>query len=497
MSAFGTILDSGSKTLQQTQEKLREGVAAIGDYVTNKLDTSPRLGGVPMLSRSLSAPSALPNPLLGPDERCPVAEGVRAHGRILDVPGAVSLRGSRPTNEDAVQEVVVPDVNGDLWVISAVADGHGASAERADTLVREFCFAAEQQLRGEDISDDHPVSDGPPTTPEQAAESMNRWLEYAIDLTDRENTRGGATLVVAVYDMKRAVIHVLTLGDSQALLVDIATGTILKQEFLLWRDLGDSSVRENKEPQLCLTIPHDANSDKELRRYAAAMPGRYVEAAKRPDCLDNENRRLLVIDGDTFTLEPLRSVEPPTHQFFARTDLKPLQRCPEIQSWPAPTTAFLLLLTCDGPFSKNAFPSPQHLARFLVQPEQYVTEVPHTILTDMRISGWLQSVGVDLDTLKGLSFSQWLEKVGERVPRAIDVLWLAAYQPSIQRLQVASTCGSLPSVHTDPWSAMVLAADFAIAHLSDDNITMSATVVSAVQETPIHSAVGSPLPSDQ
>merc|ERR1712216_452959 len=59
----------------------------------------------------------------------------------------------------------------------------------------------------------------------------------------------------------------------------------------------------------------------------------------------------------------------PTRALGHRNNKEPPLRHPEVYEWQVPQAEdHMLLVCCDGFFSKNAFPSPEHVTRFLADP---------------------------------------------------------------------------------------------------------------------------------
>lgn len=85
-------------------------------------------------------------------------------------------------------------------------------------------------------------------------------------------------------------------------------------------------------------------------------------------------------------------------------------------------------------FQNLIFDGLQNLAHFLVKPLEYTQEMTRQHLPLMRVGGWLRACKVDFDLGKNPPFTQMLEAIGIHIPRAVDALWMTAFQPSFKRL---------------------------------------------------------------
>jgi hypothetical protein len=173
-------------------------------------------------------------------------------------------------------------------------------------------------------------------------------------------------------------VYAACLGDSQACIFDQYSGAIVTRECRLWDDAMGTIETAGEDAMLPYeTTPHGITggivrsksgepvgmqndpTGVGFREYELLRRRNRIPSSKDPKCMSNmpgeERWRLL-------DLEPTRALghvgrkHVPTH-------------CPEIYEWSIPETQnCMMLMCCDGFFSKSAFTSPEMVTKFLVDP---------------------------------------------------------------------------------------------------------------------------------
>ena len=214
------------------------------------------------------------------------------------------------------------------------------------------------------------------------------WLEHrlvcsgcvvciAIERVSPVSAEHGADIRLQPAD-KGVTVYAACLGDSQACIFDQYTGAIPNRECRIWDHEMGTIESEGEDAVLPFeTTGHGITggiirnkSGKPIgmqndptgvgfREYELLRRKNRIPSSKEPKCISNmpgeERWRLL-------RLEPTRALghagkkECPMH-------------CPEIYEWPMPEPQnYMMLMCCDGFFSKSAFASLEMVTKFLVDP---------------------------------------------------------------------------------------------------------------------------------
>ena len=198
--------------------------------------------------------------------------------------------------------------------------------------------------------------------------------------TSHAKSQAGSTGVTAWLhpgaDGRASIVYVANLGDAQAVMFNTKTGQIPQVATRTW-DEEQATLMGNgvKATRASVTEPHAINGalkvDKTtgratgmrndplgvgFREYDLLRKRHKFPSSKVPFCISNmpgeERWRLL-------NLEPTRALG-------HRNNKEPPLRHPEVYEWQVPQAEdHMLLVCCDGFFSKSAFASPQVLTQAL------------------------------------------------------------------------------------------------------------------------------------
>ena len=176
-------------------------------------------------------------------------------------------------------------------------------------------------------------------------------------------------------------VYAACLGDSQAVIFDKYCGEIPQKDCRIWdHEMGTIETAGEDALLPYETTPHGitgplvrGKSGKPVgmkndptgvgfREYELLRRRNRIPSSKDPRCLSNmpgeERWRLL-------DLEPTRALGHVGKKYGPMP-------CPEIYEWNIDDTdRHLMLMCCDGFFSKSAFTSPEMVTRFLVDPVGY------------------------------------------------------------------------------------------------------------------------------
>ncbi len=359
----------------------------------------------------------------------------------------VSVKGARSRNEDAV-------INNENMM--AVFDGHGGthmSYMLRDKFYQEYMNQLEKLTDGD--------------IPKQV-----RAFDKTFEVMNTFDTESGSTAVITYKDDE--AIWVACVGDSQAFLIDPQNGSIVQ-------GVDDSWDFETNGPALtfnnmCMTNPHglsgyaDANNvitddpigTKEYKLMREKFP--YSSKVKKPwmEGLHANEKRFRCTE-----LEPTRAVGDKGYHILRR---------PEVFKWNLKKAqGNILILTCDGFQSKNAFPETERLFKFMIDPKDYImnTDFLDNTVAKLKFSDKICTYDIDnketltekIDALYKFSHSLVCK----------DIVWRNAVIESYNYVKNVVASGSIPNMNTDLEETLLLATHMAILMLSDDNVTAIAT----------------------
>lgn len=284
----------------------------------------------------------------------------------------VSVKGARNNNEDAIYS------DGQMF---AVYDGHGgkhASLLAQKEIAKQFYKATGNATDAALVAQSNP---GPPLVVDALDEAYA--ATQAAMPTSHAKSQAGSTGVTGWLhpgpNGSAVKVYMACLGDSQAMIFNTKTGLIPSAPTRIWDEeqgtLMGPGVQVHRP---CVTEPHaingalkvDKNSGRAIgmrhdplgvgfREYELLKLRHKFPPSKVPFCISNmpgeERWRLL-------NLEPTRALG-------HRNNKEPPLRHPEVYEWEVPSPEdHMLLLCCDGFFSKNAFVNPESVTMFLADP---------------------------------------------------------------------------------------------------------------------------------
>ena len=379
-------------------------------------------------------------------------------------------RGARPTNQDYATTQRL----GTHYVLGCVFDGHGANDDDPkqpllSTFFGEAFVTKARELGGELMGGESPV---------EMVEMLRMCYRCALEATDSKGSfvDQGTTLSAFLLQHKTMLCATVTLGDSQVLVVDIASGMVLRAKMLLHSDDAYPTTADctgtGDVVVTCTTRIHDFTDSREVDRYQSS--GLFLNIQARRDAHKLEKRVKASVVGIRHQLvEPSRTVESlETYSPAARSaGLLELQRPTEYIVWELPTQSDVAICAlCDGFVSKNALPSLDALARCICDPGRYVE---NGRFLDGTVLGYM------IDR-KGIlpPTEEWQDDPLSHVTKILhdlapDQLWKDAIMASSEICRRAP----LHRLADDPQRAVDVAVNLAVLFASDDNVTLEVTVV--------------------
>lgn len=392
---------------------------------------------------------------------------------------SVSIKGARMDNEDAVY------CDGRFF---GVFDGHSGST--ASTLCRvKLADAFYQCLNRGQTTSSHPnCIKNPPPLVVEALHTAFAETQNSMPTAPPENKTGCTAISSWLHhdagsgpsgDTALKVFSACC-GDSQAVMFDSLSGDIPEERCRLWDHEMHTLYSAGEDAILPYeTAPHGItgnvlrnesgkavameNDDTGVgfREYELLRRKHKLPASKLPRCISNmpgEFRWRL------FDLEPTRALG---HRC---KKLGPLTS-PEIYEWhvDAPEQT-MLLLCCDGFFSKKAFASPQMLTYFLVDPRSYCQRPD--FFTGTCFESLLQDLREPLPTPANKSMGTLFKFIYKSVNQKLcDQVWRDAHDSAYQFLSIFAQEKPTPNIRTAPGKTLLAACYLASLMVSDDNIS--------------------------
>lgn len=305
--------------------------------------------------------------------------------------------------------------------------------------------------------------------------------------TSHAKSQAGSTGVTAWLhpgaDGRASIVYVANLGDAQAVMFNTKTGQIPQVATRTW-DEEQATLMGNgvKATRASVTEPHAINGalkvDKTtgratgmrndplgvgFREYDLLRKRHKFPSSKVPFCISNmpgeERWRLL-------NLEPTRALG-------HRNNKEPPLRHPEVYEWQVPQAEdHMLLVCCDGFFSKNAFPSPEHVTRFLADPVSFCKS--KTFFRGTCLEVLMEEMGEShlLPDPSKVSMAELFHQIHEAVnDKLSDDTWCDAHDSAYEYLSVFAQENPIPNVRTAPAKTLLAASYLGVLMVSDDNIS--------------------------
>lgn len=271
------------------------------------------------------------------------------------------------------------------------------------------------------------------------------------------------------------------------IVADANRGDLISADTLFKVD--DAGNDEYADFESCVThqhswIPEGKECDRANRMLQeAGYLGVSIRACRRENVSEDEKRYDMVLDGipewsDAYAVECSRTLDLPNNGGVRLNRiLTMIHRPAQYAVWALPPRIPLaLIICCDGFVSKNAVPTPERIAKCVVNPEHYVRSVD--CLNDTLIVCW----GI-VNRANIQSNENVVKKVATWVKRAVpDKMWVKAIECSeacIQRLR-SDHDGCVPALKWDTSAAVRMACNIPVCLGSDDNVTLEVLYVKGV-----------------
>jgi hypothetical protein len=273
------------------------------------------------------------------------------------------------------------------------------------------------------------------------------------------------------------------LGDSKALIFDSRNGTIPQMPVKTW----DHEVATLKGPG----VVANAKAETYCHNLTGALKmsnGKWSGMDKDPDGVGFREYQLLA-EKHNFpsSRKPYNISNMPGEERWRVLDVEPTRALghklkrehplhhPETKMWTVKDPgSTMLMLSCDGFFSKEAFGSPDHVTAFLSDPSAYCKR------KDLFQGTCLKALLERLDETHKLpdpstvDMLTLVEKIRSVVySKLSDDTWTSAYDSAYQYLKKFAAEKPIPNIKTHPVKTLLAACYFAVLLVSDDNVSVS------------------------
>lgn len=391
----------------------------------------------------------------------------------------VTVKGARHNNEDASY------ADGKLF---GVYDGHGG--KHASILLRtKLAEELYSLIKGQD--EKGLCLRGTPPKIVGALDTAYMNCQNAMP-TEHPLAQSGSTAVAAWVasgpDGGACAVYASCLGDSKCLLFDSNTGEIPVIQTRVWDHEQNTLNGEGVEAvRRCETESHGLTGDIVIgkngmpesmqndptgvafREFELLRVKHKFSASRRPFNISNMpgEERWRVLE-----LEPTRAVG---HRLKKE---HPLQH-PEIFEWPIENSdSMMLLLSCDGFFSKEAFRTTDMVTEFLCDPELYCKR------PDFFKGTCLEALLIKIKEVKSLpdptksSMLELFTGIHKVVFNKLsDDTWTAAYDSAFQYLKLFAADKPVDNIRTAPAKTLLAACYLAVLMVSDDNVSCSVVML--------------------
>jgi len=386
----------------------------------------------------------------------------------------ISVKGARHNNEDAAY------ADGKLF---CVFDGHGG--KHASTLLKTK-LAEMFYDSVKDVSEEAALVRGTPPKVVSAIDSAFTRSQEAMP-SEMPSAHSGSTAVccwVHGQSPSHVTVFASCLGDSKALLFNSETGAIPSMAMRTWDaetcTLAGEGVESVARAETnchnltgALVLGRDgvpASMDKDptgvgFREYKLLRERHKFAASRRPYNISNMpgEERWRVLD-----VEPTRALG---HKLKRE---QPLQH-PEIHQWRVQNPEQdLLMISCDGFFSKEAFQTPDRVTKFLTDPEGYCADP--SLFQGTCLLALLQRLkeAHTLPDPRNVTMAQLFDKIRDVVfGKLSDDTWTSAYDSAYQYLKQFAREKPVPNIRTHPAKTLLAACYLAVLMVSDDNVSVS------------------------
>lgn len=385
-------------------------------------------------------------------------------------------------------------------IFLVLCDGHGG-VRNADVMTDGMRDAFKAGDNCWEESNDAKL----PSPDQQAGELVDAFC-YAIDQVTESKSNSGTTVTCAsVYtshnshdgSMKMQVAF-LNCGDSQGLVMDAKSGTVLEGDVLYYHDYAIPSAKVSARCK-CETTPHSFSQAREQERYKHELlkmnaTPEFRRKDKTLDCEDRTtasiiyNNNKMIHNARTELPEPSRVVSGddygmPPHIIRM---MKHLQQSPEVSVFELnPTSPLAVVTRCDGFDSKGAvmdFPT------VLAFPSEADTKHPPVLAEGLREIAAVRVEKGYRQSSYQLHNEEERAKVGctacsvgfmHELLQNNDPTWTAAIDKSVEAVnQMKKEFPDGVTLHDNPNKAALFAAHLSVLNGSDDNTSLNGVYVS-------------------
>jgi len=388
----------------------------------------------------------------------------------------VSVKGARHNNEDTSYG------DGRLF---CVFDGHGG--RHASQLLRkrlaEHFYGS---VQGVDLQTQLTAEGNPPKV---VAAMDQAFVKSQDDMpTEFPAAQSGSTGVACWVHgdpgKGASKVYASCLGDSKALLFDMRDGKIPPMQVRTWdHEVGTLNGAGVASGSRAETFCHNLTGgllhgrdgkwtgmDKDphgigFREFKLLSERHHFAASRKPYNISNMpgEERWRVLD-----VEPTRALghklkrEHPLHH-------------PEIKEWQVQEPSkSMLMLSCDGFFSKEAFATPDHVTRFCADPQSYCKDP--ALFNGTCLKALLERLDEThkLPNPATVDMATLFDKIRNVVfSKLSDDTWTTAYDAAYQYLRKFAQEKPIPNITTQPVKTLLAACYFAVLLVSDDNVSVS------------------------
>lgn len=273
------------------------------------------------------------------------------------------------------------------------------------------------------------------------------------------------------------------LGDSKALIFDARNGTIPTMQVKTWdHEMGTLKGPGAVQPAKAETYCHNLTGALQVSK-----DGKWTGMDKDPNGVGFREFSLLA-ERHNFppSRKPYNISNMPGEERWRVLDVEPTRALghklkrehplhhPETKQWivsdPKNT---ILMLSCDGFFSKEAFGSPDAVCRFLSDPAAYCKE--RTLFTGTCLKALLERLDETnkLPDPSTVDMATLVDKIRNVVySKLSDDTWTSAYESAYQYLKMFAAEKPIPNIKTHPVKTLLAACYFAVLLVSDDNVSV-------------------------
>mmetsp|Transcript_11073 Transcript_11073/g.27143 ORF Transcript_11073/g.27143 Transcript_11073/m.27143 type:complete len:448 (+) Transcript_11073:71-1414(+) len=395
----------------------------------------------------------------------------------------VSVKGARHNNEDTSFG------DGRLF---AVFDGHGgkfASQLLRKKLAEHFYGSITQA----ELDSPGAIEGSPPKVVQALDAAFTKSQEdMPSEFPAAQSGSTGVACWVHGTNGGAAKVFASCLGDSKALLFDMNTGVIPEMDIKTW----DQEVGTLKGPGVVSALRAETFCHNLTGALINGRDGKWASMDKDPNGVGFREFELLA-KRHSFpqSRKPYNISNMPGEERWRVLDVEPTRALghklkrehplhhPETQEWTVsdPKNS-ILMLSCDGFFSKEAFGSPDQVTRFLTDPVAYCKDP--NLFQGTCLKALLERLNEThkLPDPSSVDMGTLFERIRNVVfSKLSDETWTTAYDAAFQYLRKFAQERPVPNIKTHPVKTLLAACYFAVLLVSDDNVSVLVVFLDGVQ----------------